>query len=80
MGHIRPESTNVFIKVLPKTGKDPLNPVSYRTILLIDIDQKLLTKIMAAPWWIPHRRALLKVDRPSEIYAKVLTVLDRVRQ
>lgn len=43
-GHIRPESTNAFIKVLPKQGKDLLNPGSYRPISLIDLNQKLLTK------------------------------------
>lgn len=46
-GILRPESKNAYIKVLPKPGKDPLLPSSYRPISLIDVDQKMLSKIVA---------------------------------
>lgn len=39
---IRPESKNAYIKLIPKPGKDPLDPGSYRPISLVDVDQKIL--------------------------------------
>lgn len=47
LGGIRPESKNTFFKVLPKPGRDPLHPGSYRPISLIDQDLKILSKILA---------------------------------
>lgn len=46
-GGIRPESNHAFIIVLPKPGRDPLCPGSYRPISLIDQDLKMLCKILA---------------------------------
>lgn len=45
-GTLHPESKNAYIKVLPKPGKDPLEPASYRSISLTD-KKKMLSKIMA---------------------------------
>lgn len=36
-----------IIVVLPKPGKDPLLPYSYRPISLINIDHKLLARVLA---------------------------------
>lgn len=46
-GGIHPESKSAFIKVLPKPGRDPLQPGSYRPILLIDQDLKILANRLA---------------------------------
>lgn len=86
IGHIRTESTNAFMKVFPKPGKDPLNPGSYRPISRIDIDQKLLTKIMADRLALilpsrvgPSQRGFVKGRSAIGKICKVLTVLDRVK-
>lgn len=85
-GGIRPESKNAFIKLLPKPGRDPLQPGSYRPISLIDQDLKILSKILA------NRLAtfLPQLIGPSQVgfvqgrsavgnIRKVLAVLDRAK-
>lgn len=36
-----------YIKVIPKKGRDPESTTSYRPISLINIDTKMITKIIA---------------------------------
>lgn len=40
--------TEAAIIIIPKEGKDPLQPLSYRPISLLCVDVKLLTKILAS--------------------------------
>lgn len=35
-----------YIKILPKKDKDPYDPASYRPISLINVDAKILLKII----------------------------------
>lgn len=42
-----PTGTETHIKVIPKPGRDPELPNSYRPILLINIDAKLLSRMLA---------------------------------
>lgn len=86
-GGNRPESKNVFIKLLPKPGKDPLQPGSYRPISLIDQDLKILSKILAnrLATFLPHLIGLSQVGFVQGRSAvsnirKVLTVLDCVKK
>lgn len=41
--------SDALIVLVPKTGKDPEDCVSYRSISLINADPKLLAKILAVP-------------------------------
>lgn len=45
--HISQYMNMAYIKVLPKPGKDLTQPASYRPISLINVDLKLMSKIMA---------------------------------
>lgn len=42
-----PTGNKAHIKVIPKPGRHPQNPASYSSISLINIDTKLLSKILA---------------------------------
>ncbi|XP_030050794.1 vomeronasal type-2 receptor 26-like [Microcaecilia unicolor] len=46
-GYFSQGANHALITVLPKPGKDPLQPGSYRPISLINVDLKLLAKILA---------------------------------
>lgn len=47
-GELPPSMMESTIIVIPKEGKDPLNPASYRPIALLNSDTKILAKILAA--------------------------------
>lgn len=85
-GTLCPETKNVFIKVLPKSGKDPLCPGSYQPISLIDQDLKILSKIPADrlstfhPELIgPSQVGFTKGRSAISNICKVLAVLNRVK-
>lgn len=42
-----PTGKEAYIKLLPKKDKDPLEPVSYRPISLMNVAAKILSKIIA---------------------------------
>ncbi|XP_040292346.1 zinc finger protein 420-like [Bufo bufo] len=46
-GSLPPSMQEALIVVIPKPGKDPKYPDSYRPILLLTVDVKLLTKVLA---------------------------------
>lgn len=42
-----PTGNKAYIKVIPKKGRDIELPSSYRPISLIDLDAKIMTKVLA---------------------------------
>lgn len=62
-GHeITRDTLRVHISVIPKEGKDPGNCASYQPILLLNLNLKLFTKILATRL-IPHIAKLIHSDQ-----------------
>lgn len=85
-GELRPEADNAYILVLPKPGRDPLDPGSYRPISLLDQDLKILSKILAdrlanfLPQLIgPSQVGFVKNRSAVCNIRKVMAVLDQIK-
>ena len=46
MGELSPTQSQGIITLIPKQGKDPLLPSSYRPITLLNCDYRLITKLV----------------------------------
>lgn len=42
------DALHVYITIIPKDSKEPTDPKNYRPISLLNIDLKILTKILAS--------------------------------
>ena len=46
MGEISPTQSQGIITLIPKQGKNPLSPSSYRPITLLNCDYELISKLV----------------------------------
>lgn len=81
-----PTGAESYVSVLPKAGKDPTTPSSYRPISLINIDSKILTLILSRrlarilPTIIhPAQQGFIKGRSAVTNIRKVLIVLEQAR-
>ena len=68
--------TNVLITLIPKKDRDAMDPGSYRPINLIDVDGKILTKVLATR--IERSMPYIHADQVG--FVKERSSLDNVRR
>lgn len=85
-GDYIPSGFQAHIKLIAKKGKDPTEPSSYRPISLLNIDSKILSKIIAnrlariVPTLIhPAQAGFIQGHSASSNIRKVLTVLEHAK-
>lgn len=82
-GSYLPTGNQAYIKLLEKKGKDPTHPGSYRPISLLNIDAKIISKIIASRLAVilpslihPTQAGFIKGRSATANIRKVLLALD----